>query len=95
MHAIVDTLKLVQTWIAAGALPTTFTTLKLAEAHGYFHTNPGALTFLNGSWYTSLTQTFAGLPRVGKDQDAKLIADYSRPEFVLAGWKPNLEVRPK
>jgi multiple sugar transport system substrate-binding protein len=34
-------------------LPTTFTTLKLAEAHGYFHTNPGALTFLNGSWYTS------------------------------------------
>ena len=37
----------------AGALPNTFTTLKLAEAHVYFHTNPGALTFLNGSWYTS------------------------------------------
>jgi pectinesterase len=26
-------------------------------------------------------------------KDAKLIADYSRPEFVLAGWKPKLEVR--
>ena len=37
----------------AGLLPTTFTTLKLGEAHIYFHTNPGALTFLNGSWYTS------------------------------------------
>ena len=37
----------------AGLLPTTFTTLKLGEAHSYFHTNPGALTFLNGSWYTS------------------------------------------
>jgi hypothetical protein len=23
-------------------------------------------------------------------KDAKLIADYSRPEFVLAGWKPQL-----
>ncbi len=25
-------------------------------------------------------------------KDAKLIADYSRPEFVLAGWKPKLKV---
>ena len=33
--------------------------------------------------------------QLDKDRDAKLIADYSRPEFVLAGWKPNLEVRPK
>jgi pectinesterase len=28
-------------------------------------------------------------------KDVKLIADYSRPEFVLAGWKPKLEVRVK
>src|SRR5258708_7750388 len=28
-------------------------------------------------------------------KDAKLIADYSRPEFALAGWKPILEVRPR
>lgn len=26
-----------------------------------------------------------------KIKDAKLIADYSRPEFVLAGWKPKLQ----
>ena len=39
--------------VDAGLLPTTFTSLKLGEAHTYFHTNPGALMFLNGSWYTS------------------------------------------
>ena len=39
--------------VEAGLLPTTFTTLKLGEAHTYFHTNPGAVMFLNGSWYTS------------------------------------------
>lgn len=50
---VVDTLKWVKSLTDAGMLPTTFTTLKLAEAHGYFHTTPGALTFLNGSWYTS------------------------------------------
>lgn len=50
---VVDTLKWVRSLTDAGMLPATFTTLKLAEAHGYFHTNPGALTFLVGSWYTS------------------------------------------
>lgn len=50
---VVDTLKWIKSLTSAGLLPSTFTTLKLAEAHGYFHTNPGALTFLNGSWYTS------------------------------------------
>jgi multiple sugar transport system substrate-binding protein len=50
---VVDTLKWLRGLTEAGLLPTTFTTLKLAEAHVYFHTNPGALTFLNGSWYTS------------------------------------------
>jgi hypothetical protein len=30
-----------------------------------------------------------------KVKDARLIADYSRPEFVLAGWTPKLEVRVK
>ena len=39
--------------IDAGLLPTSFTSLKLGEAHTYFHTNPGAVMFLNGSWYTS------------------------------------------
>ena len=34
-------------------LPTTFTSLNLAEAHIFFHTNPGALTVLTGSWFSS------------------------------------------
>jgi multiple sugar transport system substrate-binding protein len=50
---VVDTLKWVRGLTEAGLLPNTFATLKLAESHIYFHTNPGALTFLNGSWYTS------------------------------------------
>ena len=50
---VVDTLKWVRSLTEAGLLPTTFTSLKLGEAHIYFHTKPGALTFLNGSWYTS------------------------------------------
>jgi len=29
--------------------------------------------------------------QLDKIKDAKLIADYSRPEFVLAGWKPELQ----
>jgi len=33
--------------------------------------------------------------QLDKLKDAKLIADYSRPEFVLAGWKPKLKVRVK
>ena len=33
--------------------------------------------------------------QLDKGKDAKLISDYSRPEFVLAGWKPALEARPK
>lgn len=31
--------------------------------------------------------------QLDKEKDAKLIADYSRPEFVLNGWKPKLSVR--
>ncbi len=50
---VVDALRFVRSLIEAQALPTTFTSLKLGEAHTYFHTNPGAVLFLNGSWYTS------------------------------------------
>jgi len=50
---VVETLRYVRALVDAKALPTTFTSLKLGEAHTYFHTNPGALMFLNGSWYTS------------------------------------------
>ena len=50
---VVDTLKWLKSAIDAGLLPTTFTSLKLGESHTYFHTNPGALMFMVGSWYTS------------------------------------------
>jgi len=50
---VVETLKWVKGLTEAGLLPATFTSLKLGEAHTYFHTNPGAVMFLNGSWYTS------------------------------------------
>lgn len=50
---VVDTLRWIRSQTEAGLLPTTFTSLKLGEAHSYFHTNPGAVTFLNGSFYTS------------------------------------------
>jgi multiple sugar transport system substrate-binding protein len=55
--AVVDTLKWLRGLIDAGLLPTSFTSLKLGEAHTYFHTNPGAVMFLNGSWYTSRPST--------------------------------------
>lgn len=50
---VVETLAWVRTLVDAALLPPSFTSLKLGEAHSFFHTNPGALTFLNGSWYTS------------------------------------------
>lgn len=50
---VVDTLRLIRSWTDAGLLPTTFTTLKLGESHTYFYQNPGAATFLMGSFYPS------------------------------------------
>ena len=48
-----EALEFVRAMVEAGALPTSFTSLKLGESHGYFHTNPGAVTFLMGSFYPS------------------------------------------
>ncbi len=50
---VADTLRYIRSLVDAGLLPTSFTSLKLGEAHTYFHTNPGSLMFLNGSFYTS------------------------------------------
>jgi multiple sugar transport system substrate-binding protein len=50
---VVSVLEYIQSLVEAGAYPTSFATLKLGESHGYFHTNPGGLTFPMGSWYTS------------------------------------------
>lgn len=67
---VVDTLKWIKSVVDAGLLPSTFTTLKLAEAHIYFHTNPGGLTFLNGSWYS--TRAFNPVDKGGQPADFPL-----------------------
>jgi multiple sugar transport system substrate-binding protein len=46
-------LEFVKSLVEAKALPNSFSTLKLGESHFYFHTKPGALTFLMGSFYPS------------------------------------------
>ncbi|MDQ4060650.1 MAG: ABC transporter substrate-binding protein, partial [Pseudomonadota bacterium] len=48
-----DALTFVKRVIDAGAFPSSFSTLKLGEAHAYFHTRPGALMFQMGSFYPS------------------------------------------
>lgn len=50
---VVETLQFVKQLVDAGAFPASFTSLKLGEAHIYFHTNPGALMYQVASWYTS------------------------------------------
>jgi len=67
---VIETLQWIRALTEAGLLPNTFTTLKLAEAHIYFHTNPGALTFLNGSWYTS--RAFNPIDKGGQPKDFPL-----------------------
>ncbi|CAB1063859.1 hypothetical protein D1BOALGB6SA_8644 [Olavius sp. associated proteobacterium Delta 1] len=48
-----EALEFVKAVIDAKALPSSFSTLKLGESHFYFHTKPGALMFLMGSFYPS------------------------------------------
>lgn len=67
---VVNTLTWIKSLTDAGLLPATFTTMKLAEAHIYFHTNPRALTFLNGSWYTS--RAFNPIDKGGQPADFPL-----------------------
>jgi len=67
---VVEALTWVRSLTDAGLLPATFTTMKLAESHIYFHTNPGALTFLNGSFYTS--RAFNPVDKGGQPADFPL-----------------------
>ena len=46
-------LEFVKSLVDAKALPNSFSTLNLGESHFYFHTKPGAATFLMGSFYPS------------------------------------------
>lgn len=50
---VTEALTFVREMTEAGALPESFSSLKLAESHMYFHTNPGSLMFLMGSFYPS------------------------------------------
>ena len=48
-----DSLEYAQAIIAAGAFPQSISSIKLGEAHRYFHTEPGAAMFQMGSFYPS------------------------------------------
>jgi multiple sugar transport system substrate-binding protein len=50
---VVETLAWVKQVIDAGAHPKNFSSLKMGEAHYYFHTQPGGLMFPMGSFYPS------------------------------------------
>ncbi|MGH8314688.1 MAG: ABC transporter substrate-binding protein [Steroidobacterales bacterium] len=50
---VIETLTYVKQIVDAGALPKSYTSIKMGEAHYYFHTNPGGLTFPMGSFYPS------------------------------------------
>jgi multiple sugar transport system substrate-binding protein len=50
---VVKALTYVKSLIDAGALPKSFSTLKLGESHAYFYSKPGSLMFLMGSFYPS------------------------------------------
>jgi multiple sugar transport system substrate-binding protein len=50
---VVAALTYVKELIDAGAMPNSFSSLKMGEAHYYFHTKPGALMFQMGSFYPS------------------------------------------
>ncbi len=49
---VIDVLTWMKTMIDAGAYPKSMSTLKLGEAHFYFYSSPGAVTFPDPSWYT-------------------------------------------
>lgn len=63
-------LELAKAIIDAGAFPSSFSSLKLGEAHGYFHTNPGAAAFQMGSFYPS--RAFQPTDKGGQPTDFSL-----------------------
>lgn len=50
---VVKALTFVKKLIDAGALPKSFSTMTLGEAHIFFYGTPGSVMFLNGSFYPS------------------------------------------
>jgi multiple sugar transport system substrate-binding protein len=49
---VIEVLTWMKDMIDAGAYPKSMSTLKLGEAHFYFYSSPGAVTFPDPSWYT-------------------------------------------
>lgn len=50
---VMEVLNWVSDVVKAGAFPPGFTSIKLGEAHTYFHTSPTSVLFQMGSFYTS------------------------------------------
>jgi multiple sugar transport system substrate-binding protein len=50
---VIEVLNWVDSLVKAGAFPPSLTSIKLGEAHSYFHTSPGAVTLQMGSFYPS------------------------------------------
>lgn len=50
---VMEVLNWVSEVVKAGAFPPGFTSIKLGEAHTYFHTSPTSVMFQMGSFYTS------------------------------------------
>lgn len=67
---VIKALTFVKEVIDAGALPKSISTMTLGEAHIYFYGTPGAVMFLNGSFYPS--RAFNPPSRGGQPEDFPL-----------------------
>lgn len=65
-----EALEFAKAIIDAGAHPASFSSIKLGEAHRYFHTNPGSAMFQMGSFYPS--RAFAAPDDGGQPADFPL-----------------------
>ena len=65
-----EALEYAKSIIDAGAFPASFSSIKLGEAHRYFHTNPGSAIFQMGSFYPS--RAFAAPDEGGEPADFEL-----------------------
>ncbi len=65
-----EALEFAKAIIDAGAHPASFSSIKLGEAHRYFHTSPGAVMFQMGSFYPS--RAFAAPDEGGQPNDFPL-----------------------
>ena len=65
-----EALEYAKSIIDAGAFPASFSSIKLGEAHRYFHTQPGAAMFQMGSFYPS--RAFAAPDAGGQPADFEL-----------------------